>query len=171
MEKERRHGPKHDHGTKYGRGGSVSKIKARQNAIERAQGKKKTFEQNQNLESNAFRFKINDDDDEETQLILATIDAATRVNSIQQFKHSNIFSPEEVQRISKIIGQLDNEDQANPSFLIPVAPLQKQIKAEMKKHEIESKKPETENINICPKKELKSSPKEDLDAWLDDLLS
>ena len=91
---------RHDHGTKYGRGGSVSKNRAKENAKARASGvpereirKRGKKTPQEELESNDFRFQNDEETSQRDLFILrATMDAATRINTTDILEPSNRFS-------------------------------------------------------------------------------
>ena len=179
---------RHDHGTKYGRGGSVSKNRAKENAKARASGvpereirKRGKKTPQEELESNDFRFQNDEETSQRDLFILrATMDAATRINTTDILEPSNRFSEEEIETMAAILQQLSPEDQANPHFIVPPPLLQESTKqnsstiANESSNEVSNQNintPSNQNQNQNSDTTSSGNQKsENLDEWLNDLL-
>lgn len=121
---------------------------------------------NQNLDSNEWRFKDQEDENPLNFLRRETIENCSRAliqsNALSEYKD---YTDEQVQKMEELISKLSIEEQINYDFIVPMPPL------DNSSVETKDNKDESKDEDKNEEQENKATEKqENLNDWLDNLL-
>jgi hypothetical protein len=115
------------------------------------------------LGSNEFRFQMDETDAQIVALRRATLDACYKPSPGTVTPPESPFSQDEVTAFSEILAVLSLDEQISQQFLVEIPPLEKKVEIQA-----EAPAPAPAPETAAPKPAPKA---DDLNAWLDDLLS